>query len=198
MLGATQMTELEFLYYAGYNEKAKTIYKEQYEEPMKPYYQEYAEYEKELEIYNSVLPEWNKNNIQTTEVVSKTDTRYVDNDLFGLVALTFFGSGLWGTIDGLICLIGNDDGDNDDACSRAGTAWIICGSSFLLIFVVDDKVSQEYTYKKTITTNSIEPPARPYAPYDPNLTITQVYTNQQITSLAESYNRRLYEEIKNQ
>jgi len=167
--GAKELTELEFLLTAGYDAKAKEIY-DKYEKKMSLYNTQYATYEKELKNYLE-----NNKKIEKVRLVY-----YKGNRLF----YSFAFIGVLGTISFFTEINRRVNYKQADTYKAFGVMLfgILGGITSFIVIPTEEKFEED-------TMSKPSPPSEPR--------IEQVLSNEQIKSLAESYNRRIYEEIKN-
>ena len=173
--GNNELTELQFLLAAGYSDKAEQIYQN--------YQMQIDEYNKEWKNYYAQLDYYNKNNRKITR---KKRGDYTDTKLYNYLDSAFGVSFVIFVLESLF-IIYMDGEAHDDAykiweISAVSTIGIY-SSSFL--FLIPRKI--EYKEDSII---------RPTEPQINKPVLQQVLSNHQIKSLAEAYNRRIYQSIK--
>jgi hypothetical protein len=182
--GTKELTELEFLVMAGYDTKAKEIY-DTYEKKMRPYNIKYAAYKENLDNYykNNKVVEHTK---RVRWKFNKLSSRLGCLSLCSILTMAYFYA--QGERASAYTMWGDNSGVwTDDERESFGTSGVIAlgiTSAFFITWYmgIDEKYTED-------TMDKPSPPS-----YKPS--IEQVLSNDQIKSLSESYNKRIYEEIK--
>ena len=168
--GTKILTELEFLFEAGYEAKAKEVFSI-YENVLAPYRSQLADYRKKLDYFN-------KNNRITTSKETNWDDETAGgcyNTVIGCYAMMTWPLIAWAILD---------DDFRDVIYFEDEGMWLP------VIAIIN--VMSMFPIKGEKKVNSLPIPQKPVEP-----TLKQALANEQIKSLAEAYNRRLYKEIQN-
>ena len=169
MQGRRELTELEFFLIAGYDQKAKEIFQD--------FDNKISDYNSEYRIYENELTSFKDYNVNNDSSITSSKNKETSKFLFGIGNTCYY---LWLGLGGYALM-------TDDYSDGVYNLWINTGIVMLGAYGLGLIIPQN-DEPTSVTFAIPQPPAEPI--------LEQTLSNEQLISLAEAYNRKIFQEIQ--